>query len=184
MTNTPSPALEARGLPFPLQEGEQVLRICRRHWVYFWYKMTLLALIGLGPPIVLGILLSEAGGYNGIAEKIFWIAAGIYLLYWGLRAFLAWYGYRHDIWVITNQRLIDSSKRHPFSLRIATADLVNVQDMSVVRNGLLATVLNYGDVVCQTAAEMQDFRLSAIPDPMEVQALVDKERDRERMRTR
>jgi hypothetical protein len=182
MTN--NPRAETEGLPFPLQEGEQVLKLCRRHWIHFWPKVVLLAIIGLGPPLVLGILLSEAGGYKGLAEKIFWIASAVYILYWALRAFLAWYRYRHDIWVITNQRLIDSSKRHPFSLRIATADLVNVQDMSVARNGVLATMLNFGDVICQTAAEMQDFKLSGIPDPREVQALVDRERDRERMRTR
>ena len=184
MTNQANPASDAQGLPFPLQENEQILRICRRHWVYFWPRLAFLALIGLLPPIVLGILLSKSGGYRGFAEKAFWLGAAVYMLYWAGRAFLAWYRYRHDIWVITNQRIVDSFKRHPFSLRIATADLVNVQDMSVERNGVLATMLNYGDIVCQTAAEQQDFRLVGIPEPREVQALVDKERDRERLRVR
>jgi hypothetical protein len=86
--------------------------------------------------------------------------------------------------VITNQRLIDSYKSNPFSLKVATADLVNVQDMSVERHGILRTMLDYGDILCQTAAEMQGFRLAGIPDPRTVQALVDRERDRERLRTR
>ena len=184
MSSEPAPMASPKGLPFPLQEGEQILRICRRHWIYFWPKIALLLVIALGPPLVLGVLLSEAGGYRGLAEKVFWVGSAVYMLYWAARAFLAWYRYRHDIWVITNQRLIDSFKRHPFSLRIATADLVNVQDMSVERNGVLATMMNYGDVVCQTAAEIADFRLVGIPDPREVQALVDRERDRERMRNR
>ena len=158
--------------------------ICRRHWIYFWPRLVLLFIVGLAPPIVLGILLSESGGYHGVGEKIFWLAAALYMLYWAARAFLAWYRYRHDIWVITNQRIVDSFKRHPFSLRIATSDLVNIQDMSVERNGVLATLLNFGDIVCQTAAEQQDFRLVGIPEPREVQALVDKERDRERLRIR
>ena len=101
-----------------------------------------------------------------------------------MRVFLIWYRYRHDIWVITNQRLVDSFKSNPFSLRVATADLVNVQDMTVVRNGILRTLLDYGDIVCQTAAELQDFRLVGIPDPRDTQALVDRERDRERTRLR
>ncbi|HLF77698.1 MAG TPA: hypothetical protein VJB57_09440, partial [Dehalococcoidia bacterium] len=141
MTSEPGPVANPLGLPFPLQEGEQILRICRRHWIYFWPRILLLAVIGLGPPIILGILLSEAGGYHGLAEKVFWIGSAIYMIYWAARTFLTWYRYRHDIWVITNQRLIDSFKRHPFSLRIATADLINIQDMSVVRNGLLATMM-------------------------------------------
>jgi hypothetical protein len=85
--------------------------------------------------------------------------------------------------VITNQRIIDSYKKHPFNLRIATTDLVNVQDMSVERDGMLRTMLDYGDIVCQTASEMQDFRLAGIPNPVAVQALVDRERDRERLKS-
>jgi hypothetical protein len=54
--------------------------------------------------------------------------------------------------------------------------------MSIERNGVLRTMLDYGDIVCQTAAEMQGFRLAGIPDPRAVQALVDRERDRERLR--
>jgi hypothetical protein len=122
--------------------------------------------------------------YDGLAARIFWVIAALWLVYWGLRAYLNWYQYHNDIWVITNQRIVDARKRHPFNLRLATADLVNVQDMQVERNGVLATVMNYGDIVCQTAAEGKDFVLAGIPRPQEVQLLVDKERDRERTRGR
>jgi hypothetical protein len=98
--------------------------------------------------------------------------------------FLLWYRYNNDMWVITNQRLIDSFRKHPFSLAITSADLVNVQDISVERNGILRTTLDYGDIVCQTAGVQQGFRLVGIPHPRAVQMLIDKERDRERMRTR
>ncbi|MEX0750946.1 MAG: PH domain-containing protein, partial [Dehalococcoidia bacterium] len=68
---------------------------------------------------------------------------------------------------------------------LSTADLVNVQDMTVERSGLLQTTLNYGDIICQTASTSAgDFVLSGIPRPQEVQLLVDKERDRERTRGR
>jgi hypothetical protein len=184
MTNPVPTSVKASEIPVPLQDGEQVLKLCRRHWIYLWPQISIYLLIALIPPVVLGILLDKAGGYHGLGEKIFWIAAWIYLGYWVVRIFLTWYRYRHDIWAITNQRLIDSYKRHPFSLRVSTADLVNVQDMTIQRDGLLRTLLDYGDIVCQTAAEQQDFRLIGIPDPREVQSLVDRERDRERLRIR
>jgi len=41
-------------------------------------------------------------------------------------------------------------------------------------------VLNYGDIVCETAADGGDFVLAGIPRPQGVQLLVDRERDRER----
>lgn len=182
--NEPAGPRTAERLPFPLQEGETVLALCRRHWIYLWPRIAVLLLVTLVPPTVIALLLSAVDVYDGFVAKVFWVASLVYLLFWGVRIFLTWYRYQNDIWVITNQRLIDSYRRHPFSLRVATADLVNVQDMTVERDGLLATMLDYGDVICQTAAEQQDFRLSGIPDPRETQALVDRERDRERMRGR
>jgi hypothetical protein len=69
-------------------------------------------------------------------------------------------------------------------MTVSTADLVNVQDMSVERKGLLATMLDFGNVVCQTASIDQDFLITGVPDPRETQAMVDRERDRERSRLR
>lgn len=171
-------------LPFTLQEGEQILRVCRRHWLYLWPRLVLMALVAIVPPLAVALLLSAAGAYEGVAARIFWVVAAIYLVYWAVRLFLTWYRYNHDIWVITNQRVIDSLKTTPLSLRLSTADLVNVQDITVERSGLLKTLFDYGDIVCQTAAEQPDFRLAGIPDPRAVQALIDRERDRERLRYR
>jgi len=172
------------GLPFPLQGDETVLEICRRHWIYLWPTIVLFLVLAILPPLIIALLLSAAGGFEGTAAKVFWVVAGLYLLYWAGRIFFAWYRYRHDIWVITNQRIVDSFKRHPFSLVLSTADLVSVQDMTVEREGIFKTMLDYGDIVCQTAAEQQEFRMVGVPHPRAIQALVDKERDRERMRTR
>jgi hypothetical protein len=49
-----------------------------------------------------------------------------------------------------------------------------------VRLTALATLLNCGDIRCETAGERQDISLPAVPRPAEVHALIDKERDRER----
>jgi hypothetical protein len=170
-------------LPVDLQAGERVIQLCRRHWIYLWPSVALQAVFAIVPLIIGAVVLDEAG-VDGTAANVVWALLLLHVVYRAFKAVLTWYRYHHDIWVITNQRLIDSYRRHPFALAIATADLVNVQDMSVERNGVLRTMLDYGDILCQTAAEMQGFRLRGIPDPRAVQALVDRERDRERMRTR
>jgi len=167
-------------LPFPLQEGERIILLCRRHWIYLWPTIVLQLLFALVPIAAVGLLLRALDAYEGAAAQVYWIASVVYFLYWAARMFLTWYRYHNDIWVITDQRIVDSFKRHPFSLRISTADLVNIQDMFVERDGILRTVLDFGDIVCQTAAEGQDFRLPGIPDPRAVQALVDRQRDRAR----
>lgn len=180
----PAPKQPPADLPFPLQEGEQVLAVVRRHWLYLWPRLLFMGLIAVVPAAVIAFLLSAADAYEGTASKIFWIVAGVWLLFWAGRIFLTWYAYNHDLWIVTNQRLIDSRKSNPFSLKLSSADLVNVQDMTVERTGVVRTIFDFGDIVCQTAAEGTDFRLAGIPNPRAIQALVDRERDRERLRFR
>jgi len=182
VTTNESPGARLGGLPFEIQQGEQVIRIIRRHWLYLWPAVALQALLAVVPLIAAAVLLSEIG-LDGIGATVVWAVLGAHAVYRALLAFLTWYRYHNDIWVVTSQRIIDSYKRHPFSLRIATADLANVQDMSVERHGMLRTMLNYGDILCQTASQVPDFRLAGIPNPMAIQALVDRERDRERLKT-
>jgi hypothetical protein len=167
-------------LPFPMQDSERMILLVRRHWIHLWPKTILFAIYAIVPPLIISLLMARFWDYEGLQARVFWVLAALWLLYWAVRIFLNWYRYHNDIWVITNQRIVDSIKSHPFSHRLATADLVNVQDMTVQRRGVLQTLLNYGDIVCETASERGDFVLAGIPRPQDVQLLVDRERDRER----
>jgi hypothetical protein len=179
---TSLPVAPPEPLPFPLQDAEQVLVLCRRHWWFLWPRTIILALFAL-VPLVLAFWLLEAVGARDDLGIFFWIVAALWLAYWAVRLFLNWYRYRHDIWVVTNQRLIDSYKSHPFNLRVSTADLVNLQDISLEKKGIVPTMLNFGDVVCETAgSERAPFTIAGIPRPEAIQLLIDRERDRERMR--
>ena len=170
VSDSTPPLAKQEALPFPLQDGEQVLEVCRRHWVYLWPSIAILFIVAVLPPVAIGFVLSEAGAYEGTVARIFWVAAALWFAFWAVRIFLTWYRYHNDVWVVTNQRLIDSFKPHPFDLRISSADLVSVQDMTIERSGLLRTLLDYGDIVCETAADNQDFRLPGIPNPRRTQA--------------
>ena len=171
-------------LPFPLQDGETVLQVCRRHWIYLWPMIGVQFLAAIVPIAFFAWLLNAIGALDGVGSKVYLIIAAVYLIYWGVRLLLTWYRFHNDVWVITNQRLIDSYRRNPFDMNISTADLVNVQDMSVERTGILRTMLDFGNIVCQTASSDQDFNITGVPNPRQTQALVDRERDRERNRLR
>lgn len=175
---------DAPSLPFRLQEREVVLQVCRKHWIFLWPRSIFMALVAIVPVIVVAWLLSWAGWFDGLARTIFFVAALVWLAWWAVRIFLNWYRWQNDIWVVTNQRIIDSLKPHPFSHRLSSADLINIQDMTVDRHGPLQTMLNFGDVICDTASGGRDFAIVGVPDPQSVQLLVDRERDRERTRGR
>jgi hypothetical protein len=123
------------------------------------------------------VLVLATFGFDGLFGKGVALALLLWALYWGVRAYFHWYRYQNDIWAVTNQRLVDSIKRHWFHHQMASADLVDVEDIRVVREGVLHTMFNFGDVRCQTAGEVPNFILDGIPDPTRVLAVVDAARD-------
>lgn len=172
-------SIEQPRLPFPLQDGERVIELCHRHWWFLWPRTILWTLIAIVPVIVVAWVFSAADWLDA-SSPVFWIPVLIWLSFWAFRLLLNWYQYSRDIWVITNQRIVDSVQPTPFRQRLATADLINIQDMTVERSGIIPSLFNFGDVVCATASGRGDFRIAGVPRPQEVQLLVDRERDRER----
>jgi hypothetical protein len=129
------------------------------------------------------LVLRWTDAMDGLAAKIAMVVSAIWLVVWAVKIILLKYRYDNDLWTITNQRIIDSYRSNPFSLKITTADLVDIVDTSLNRSGIFPTMLNYGDIRCETAGERQDISLPAVPHPQEVHALIDRERDRERKST-
>jgi hypothetical protein len=170
-------------LPFPLQESEKVLVVCRRHWVYLYPRLALQLLVAVLPVLALFLVLRWADALDGLALKVAAVVSVVWLAVWAVKIILLKYRYDNDLWTITDQRIIDSFRSNPFSLKITTADLIDIVDTSVNRSGILPTMLNYGDIRCETAGERQDISLPAVPRPQEVHALIDRERDRERKDT-
>lgn len=166
------PARQPR-VPFSLQQGESVLRVIRRHWAHIAWKLLKYTVAAAVPAIALLVAWSLMTDLN----LVVWSIAGVWVLFWAARASLAWYQYRNDLWVVTNQRVVDSHKRHWFHHQMASADLVGVEDMSVQKSGVVATLFNFGTVNMQTAGAQSRFIISGVPDPGDVLALIDAHRD-------
>jgi hypothetical protein len=164
-------------LPFELQASETILVLCRRHWVYLYPKLAVLALAGLVPAIVVTVIASAGPGLGSTVGRIVLLADVLWLAFWAVRFYFTLYRYNNDLWVVTNQRIIDSLRRHWFHHQMASADLIDVEDISVRKEGLLPTAFNYGDVRCQTAGEQPNFILANIPDPSGVLGTIDAARD-------
>jgi membrane protein YdbS with pleckstrin-like domain len=168
-------------LPFPLQEGEQLQTLARRHWLFVYPKLAAGAAVALVPVGAVWWAMARFDWTdNGPPRLIALAATVVWLVYWVVRLYFLKYRYDNDIWVVTNQRVIDSVKNNWFHLQMSTADLVDIEDMSVIRSGLLGTMFDFGDINCQTAGEVPKFSLRGIPQPREVQALVDRLRDESR----
>ena len=168
-------------LPVTLQPRERVLLTVKRHPIYVILKIISAAAAGLIPAVLLRWLGLGVAGATGLAATLLWGVGAAWVLFWVLWAFFVWYRHQHDLWIITNQRLLDLYKRDPFHQTLSSADLVNVQDISVSRSGLFATLFRFGDVRCQTAGTNASFILSGVPNPNGVLATIDQARDTARL---
>ena len=166
-----------RKLPFDLQKDESVLLFTRRHPAFLAVQMVKLALFALVPIAALLTIFALTAGLDGRKGQVAGLISLVWFIFWAVRAYFAWYRYNHDVWVVTNQRVVDSVKRHWFHHAMASADLDDVEDIRINKAGLFATSFNYGDLLLQTAGERSNFVLSGIPHPSDVLALVDQSRD-------
>jgi len=73
--------------------------------------------------------------------------------------------YYLDLWVVTNDRIIDIEQFGLFSRITSELDLFRIQDVSSDITGLFSTMFNYGDVIVKTASNNQSIIFRNVSDP-------------------
>jgi hypothetical protein len=136
-----------------------------------------MGLVALVPVVALFVLLWRLDLLAERGWQITGVISAVWLLYWAIRMFLLKYRYDNDIWVITRRRVIDSVSNHPLHLHTSTADIADIEDVTVTSSGLFATLFDFGDIECHTASAQENFALRSIPRAHEVQSLVNRLRN-------
>lgn len=155
-------------LPVQLQSGEEVIQVIRRHPASLWGRLALIAAV-----VIIAFIIWLNRG-QGTLSSLINIAFFLVIIGGLLIGFMVWYRYRNDYWVITSQRLIDITRSTPFSQQITTASLNNVQDINIRVKGIFNTMLNFGDVICQTASSgSRTFTLIGVANPEKVLDAID-----------
>lgn len=161
-------------LPIQLQDGEEVIKIIRRHPASLWGRLALIALA-----VIVALIIWISFGGEGAFGTLLNIAMILVIVGGLLIGFMVWYRYRNDYWAITSQRLIDVTRTTPFSQQITTASLSNVQDINIRVKGFFRTMLNFGDVICQTASSgSRTFTLIGVANPEQVLDAIDEARSK------
>ena len=165
-------------LPVQLQGDEQMIALLRRHPVYIILQISGIIVLAMLLVLAFTWVQSQVIALRLIMDILNIVTAVVALAAVGL----IYYRYRHDLWLVTNQRLVDSTKTSPISHEVASADLLNVQDITVSKRGIFPTLFNFGDVSCQTAGSALVFMIRGVPNPNGVLELIDETRDRARER--
>lgn len=82
--------------------------------------------------------------------------------------------YTLDAWIITDRRIIDSTQHGFFNRTVSELRLSRIQDMSVQTQGVIQTLLHFGDLQIQTAGTEEKFKLFQIPNPERVKDTIAK----------
>ena len=161
----------------------------RKHWFRLLYKMAF--------PLFFLLILSQLAAAS-VLELLPYLSGrqfhfcGVLLFGFLVGFFFLWYRYedwRNDIYQLTDERIIDIN-RLPLGLREERreASLAMIQDIRYEIPGIVANLLDIGNVVIETAAREAVFTFDWVHHPRGVQeeifARMDALRERERQQER
>ncbi|OIP59104.1 MAG: hypothetical protein COZ29_01680 [Candidatus Moranbacteria bacterium CG_4_10_14_3_um_filter_45_9] len=151
------------------REGEEVIRVIHRHWFNILSRFLLILLFSfllIGSLVVFLLLFPDIFSISG--KKFFIFMENTFFIFVWLFGFLTWIDYYFDIWIITNQRIVNIEQKGLFDRHISELNFSRIQDVTTTVEGIIPTVLNFGDVSVQTASEQERFLFRMVPDPYKI----------------
>ena len=169
-----------------LDEGEQTILVVRKHWFVLLRDVLVLLLTYLLPLVAYGILISTPELSPDFTLPAFSLPADLLLFLFTAWTFLAWVrlfsiwtDYYLDSWTLTNKRIIDIEQRGYFSRTVGSFRVEKIQDVTISMDGIIQSLLNFGDIRVQTAGgDIDTFIMKEIADPKKVKDRIGLEVDR------
>lgn len=167
-----------------LRDDEWTVFVVQRHWSRLFRQVAapLLFFILLLPVLsYLSTLVAKTPDGAPVATILAIVAAIPIIILVGVVCwqYLNW---RNDFFVLTTQRVIHIERNWPFDVHSEECALDNIQDIYEVRSGLTANILNYGNLVLQTAGETVDIDMDSIPNPARLRTLIFQQIERSKAR--
>lgn len=154
--------------------NETVVLFLRRHWIdlikIFFFSGVLFVL-----PLVIGLLITFAN--PELLAHVFWgptLAATTvaYMIVVLVLTCTELTDYWLDVWIVTNERIINTEQHGLFNRIVSEVFLHQIQDITSEQKGLVATFLTFGNVYIQTAAERERFLFKNIDNPDDVKIAI------------
>jgi uncharacterized membrane protein YdbT with pleckstrin-like domain len=156
--------------------NEKTIRIVHRHW--FNIVMQYIPILILLTLIIFSLLFYSdiiSSFSSASAPAIFFFMLSFLVLFMWIYGFLIWFDYYLDIWIITTHRIVNVDQKGLFAREVGELEYKRIQDISTDIKGFFPTILNYGNLTVQTAAEQSHFVFRAVGDPYEIKSLIMKQ---------
>jgi len=162
-------AVNPEGIRFETQEEQETVILFLRQHVIVNVPWIIIAIVLLFAPTVLfpfvfslfGLTIAIPTNYI-VVGTIWWYVATFGFI---LAKFLGWF---IDIYIVTNQRVVDIDFYYLLYKHFGEAELAKIQDISYTAGGIFAAVFNYGDVTIETAGEAPNLVFEKVPHPEQV----------------
>jgi len=145
--------------------------VWRKHWIFLLQRIwvPLLAALLISAVWIMGSLSLWPNPFGPsllLVLLVLWIAVWLWLL-WEVE------DWRNDEYVVTNEAVIDVQKKPLFFDEVVRrAGLERIENVSIEIHGVLPNLLNYGNVLIQTAGATGAITFENVPHPGDIQAEV------------
>ena len=152
---------------------EQILLVLHRHWFDILSQFFIV--------FVMLVLLFGSYGFTSFFfanfgdpsyQTPFTFLRNLFLIFTWITFFIIWIDYYFDVWIVTDQRIVNIEQNGLFARETSELRLEKIQDVATDVHGVIPTFLNYGNIEVQTAAEHEKFLFKNIPDPYAVKDLI------------
>ncbi len=148
------------------EADEKVVMLLRKHIFVVLIALVGFALASFVPLIVL-IIFATFIIKLGLLSLVIFISSLWYLAIW-LAVFRYLTMYTLNTFIITDRRIIDRDQYGFFNQKVSELHTDRIQDVTVHTNGVIETILHFGNIVVQTAASEREFVFHQIPEPEKV----------------
>lgn len=147
-----------------LRPSEEIDLVVRRSGAVFAWRY----IFGFGILFVTAFYLFWflAQGWWGTTVVVLGFLIGLYII------FHAWFFWKNNMLIVTNERVVDINRLGWFEELISTAAYSDIKDIYLHRKGLFASIFNYATVVIESKSQRSLLELPSVSEPEKVLALV------------
>ena len=142
------------------EETEAVVLFLRQHWVVnIPWKVMVIFFLAL--PSVF-IFFPPYANLPAVYQFVVTISWYMFITGYALTRFMGWF---FNIYIVTDERIVDVDFINIFFRKISTAKIDEIQDINVSSSGAIETLFGYGSVTIQTSAAIPEFDFMYVPHP-------------------
>ena len=145
------------------EPGEKVVLILRQHPFTVLLPLSFLLFLAI-MPVATWLALAPQIEAAKLMDLFFFISSLWYLLLWLISFFLLTFFCLNTV-IITDRRIIENEQHHFFNRKVSELHTYRVQDVSVHVDGIIETILHFGELAVQTAGAEREFTFTKIPHP-------------------